>query len=336
MENTEKKKLPEGTGRLGLVDHIRMIREKPLFPLVFPLMVLVLLVIGFGIATGGGFFRKTVLLGVFNQTLIIATVSTAMTFVFAAGNMDISSGSAMTFSAVAGVFAYNATDSVFVMVVVCLLVGVALMSFNGLVHALFGVRTIIISIVMMQLYSAFVSLILGPDTVSMDYGLCRELENAGFRNVSFLLFFGLCMVLFHSTSVGRKLKFTGGNARCAQQTGIQYKHMVMISFMVAGLGVGLSAVFSIIRTSTVGATLGAGMGMDVMLAVVLGGMSIFGGSRSNAYAGLLGAVTVSALNKGLLMCDVSPMLIQGVRGVVFLLLVFLNSERPATLPSSQD
>ncbi len=336
MENTKENKLPQGTRKLGVMDHIRIIRDKPMFPLIFPLTVLILIIAGFGIATEGGFFRKTVLMGVFNQALIIATVSTAMTFVFAAGNMDISVGSAMAFSAVAGVYAYNATGSVFFMVVVCLVIGVVLMSFNGFIHAMFGVRTIIISIVMMQLYSAIVSLILGPDTVSIDYGLCRQLENAGFRNISFILFFVFCMILFHSTSVGRKLKFVGGNARCAQQTGIQYKNTVLISFAVAGLGVGLSAVFSIIRTSTVGTTLGAGMGMDVMLAVVLGGMSIFGGSRSNAYAGLLGAVTVSALNKGLLMCDVSPMLIQGVRGIVFLILVFLNSERPATLPSAQD
>ena len=54
---------------------------------------------------------------------------------------------------------------------------------------------------------------------------------------------------------------------------------------------------------------GSGLGMDVMLATVLGGMSIFGGARSNAYAGLLGALTVAALNKGLLMVGVSSALI---------------------------
>lgn len=75
------------------------------------------------------------------------------------------------------------------------------------------------------------------------------------------------------------------------------------------------------------------LGMDVMLATVLGGMSIFGGSRSNAYAGLLGALTVAALNKGLLMVGVSSAFIQGIRGVIFLLLVWMNSERQNLLPS---
>lgn len=256
MKKSIARPLPEGMGKLSGIDHIRIIRDKPLFPLVFPLLVLLTIIALFGAATSGDFLTQKVLTGVFNQALIIATVSTAMSFVFAAGNMDISVGNAMALSAVIGAFTYNATRSVLLMVLVCLVCGVVLMSFNGLIHALFGVRTIIVSIVMMQLYSATVSEILGPDTVSVDYGLCRQLENAGFRNIAFLVFFIACFILFHCTELGRKLKFVGGNARCAEQTGMSYKRTVMISFVVAGLGVGLSAVFSIIRTSTVGTTLG--------------------------------------------------------------------------------
>lgn len=338
MNTTMTKTLPGGAAKpkLSFVDRVKIIRDKPLFPLIFPVLVLVLIVAAFGIATGGAFFKHSVLKGVLNQALIIATLATGMSFVYTTGNLDISIGSAMALSALAGAVVFNKTDNVFLMVVVCLVLGTLFMTFNSVIHVLFGVRTIIISIVMMQMYTAIVSVILGPDTVSVDYARCRELEGVGFRLVSFGLFFLLCVVLFHGTALGRKLKFMGGNARCAEQTGMQYKKLVIVSFIMAGLSVGLSAVFSIIRTASVGPTTGAGIGMDVMLSVVLGGMSVFGGARSNAYAGLLGAVTVSALNKGLLMCGVSPMVIQGVRGLIFLLLVFINSERPATLPSSQD
>ena len=73
-----------------------------------------------------------------------------------------------------------------------------------------------------------------------------------------------------------------------------------------------------------------------MLAVVLGGMSLFGGARSNACSGFIGAMTVTALNKGLLMVGVESSIIQGVRGLLFLLLVFMNSERQLTLPTKQQ
>ena len=84
------------------------------------------------------------------------------------------------------------------------------------------------------------------------------------------------------------------------------------------------------------ATVGTGMGTDVMLATVLGGMSIFGGTKSNCYAGLLGAITVTMLNKGLLMMGIPSTSIQLFRGIIFLLLVYLNSEHQKTLPSRQQ
>ncbi len=320
--------------RLTLSDRIRTIKDKPAFPLFFSMGVLVLLIAFFGIVTGGAFLSKSIMVGIFNQALIVGTIATGVSFVYTAGNMDISVGSAMALAAVMGAMVYNSTGSVVLMIVVCVICGVLLMTFNGIINVLFGIRTIIVSIVMMQLYNAVIGKILGPDTISVDYDVCKTLESAGFRNVAFVLFFIFCLAVFHSTSIGRKLKFLGGNSKCAQQTGISKGKLTTISFMMAGLGVGLAAVFSIIRTTTVSTTMGGGMGMDVMLATVLGGMSIFGGKRSFAYAGFLGALTVSALNKGLLMYGVSPMVIQGVRGLIFLVLVFMNSERPSTLPTA--
>lgn len=332
MENVMVKDTPS----LKLGDRIKMVKDHPAFTLGFSLIILVLILVFFEVATGGAFLKKKILMGVFNQALIIGTTATGMSFVYTANNMDISVGSAMAFAAVLGAIVYNATQSVFLMAAVCIGSGIIFMVFNGTFHVLFGIRTIIVSIVMMQLYNAVVSEILGPDTISVDYALCKQLANNGFIYIAFLVFFVICIAVFHFTPVGRKLKLIGGNERCARQTGINRSMLTYISFGMAGLGVGLSAVFSIVRTSTVGANLGGGLGMDVMLATVLGGMSIFGGSRSNAYAGLLGALTVSALNKGMLMYGVSPMVIQGVRGIIFLALVFMNSERPATLPSSSD
>ena len=137
-------------------------------------------------------------------------------------------------------------------------------------------------------------------------------------------------------AIGRKLRFIGGNEKCAEQTGINKTKTLYQSFLFAGIGVGLAGVFQTLRTANVASTVGAGMGMDVMLATVLGGMSIFGGTKSNCFAGMIGAVTVTILDKGLLMMGVSSTMIQGVRGIIFLLLVFLNSERPKTLPSRQQ
>ena len=68
---------------------------------------------------------------------------------------------------------------------------------------------------------------------------------------------------------------------------------------------------------------------------MIGGMSCFGGSRSNTYAAIVGAVIVTVLNNGLLMIGVPSTLIQGVRGIVFLLLVLAGSKRSQLLPARE-
>ena len=73
--------------------------------------------------------------------------------------------------------------------------------------------------------------------------------------------------------------------------------------------------------------------MDCMLAIVLGGMSCFGGSRSNTYSAVVGAVLVTVLNNGLLMIGVSSTILQAIRGVIFIVLVCVSQTRPKGLPS---
>ncbi|WFR59914.1 ABC transporter permease [Anaerocolumna sp. AGMB13025] len=333
MTDTE---IIKGTPRLSLTDRVSIIKNNPSFSFAFPIIVLLLIISVFGAATGGSFFGKNIFLGIFNQAIIIGTMATAVSFIYTTGNLDISVGNAMALAATIGALVYNTTGNAVLMVVSAIVSGILLMVFNCTMSVIFGVKSITVAIVMIQLYSAIVSNILGPETLKVDYAMCKIMENSGFRYAAFIGYFVLCFVVFHLTSAGRELRFIGGNDVCANQTGMNSSKAKYISFLMAGIGVGLAAVFTIIRTGSVSTEVGNGMGMDVMLATVLGGMSIFGGAKSNSYAGLLGALTVSALNKGLLMVGISPTVIQGVRGAIFLLLVYMNSERPQTLPTRQQ
>lgn len=322
--------------RLHFNDRIDMIKNKRMFTLVFPLTILLLIVFAFEMATEGQFVKGSVLKGLFDQALIIGTMATAVSFIYTTGNLDISVGSVMGLGAVAGALVYGATASVVLMIAAAVIVCVFLMMFNCTLSVVFHIKTTMVAIVVMQLYNAIISEVVGADTLKVDFKVCKVLETGGFRYGAFLTYFVVCLLVFHYTKIGRQLRFIGGNEKCAEQTGMNPTRATYVSFLMAGIGVGIAAVFTIIRTGSVGNSTGNGMGMDVMLATVLGGMSIFGGAKSNSYSGIIGALTVSALNKGLLMLGVSSTVIQGVRGLIFLLLVFLNSERPATLPSRQQ
>lgn len=314
-------------------ERIEILRSNRHFLAIFPFVMLVAVIAVFGIWTGGRFFRPSVLKGVLSQGIIVATCATGVAFIYSNGNLDISIGAVLGLAATFGAMAFNATGSAPVMVVVCLLTAMAIMLFNCTMSVVCHIKTITVAIVMTQIYNAFTTILIGgAGKIDVDPQMASAM-NGGFYFIAFFAYVLLGVVVFHFTRVGRSLRFLGGNESCAEQTGISNAKMTYVSFLMTGIGVGLAAVFSITNVAAVSVETGDGMGMDVMLATVLGGMSIFGGSRSNAYAGVLGAITVVALNKGMLMIGVSAALIQGIRGVIFLLLVWMNSERQSLLPA---
>jgi len=332
MQNPELLKKPG----LTLADRIDRIKSKNSFSLLFPFIVLVFIVLLFGVLTKMEFYKTSVIISIFNQSLIVGTIAVGVSFIYSTGDIDFSVGNVMGLAATIGALSYQFTNNMVVLIMVTVAVGTLLMLFNCTLSLIFNVKSAMVAIIAMILYGAITTELVGVDTLKVDYNLCRSLESDGFRYVSFILYFVIAVVIFHYTAIGRKLRFIGGNEECAKQSGISFRKSKYIGFLIAGIGVGLAGVFQIARSGSVTSSVGSGMGMDVMLATVLGGMSIFGGAKSNAYSGFLGALTVSALNKGLLMVGISASIIQGVRGLIFLLLVFLNSERPSTLPSRQQ
>lgn len=322
--------------QMNVLEDINRVKNKRQFPLIFSLLVLVLIIMVFGLSTSGDFFKASVLRGIFDQALIIGIMATAVAFIYSTGNLDISVGSVMGLGAACGAIAYSMTENVVIMLAVAIIVGTLLMVLNSVLSIVFNIQSITVAIVMMQLYNSVISKVVGPNSLKVNYQMSKMLENNGYRYAAFIAYFVICILIYHFTPLGRTLRFLGGNQACGEQTGMDSKKAIFLSFIIAGVGIGIAASFTIIRTASVSSEVGNGMGIDVMLATVLGGMSIFGGAKSNSYSGFIGALTVSALNKGLLMVGVSAALIQGVRGIVFLILIFLNSERSSTLPTRQQ
>lgn len=313
MEATKQTKMTKEDLHLSWKDKLNIIRDNRYFLMLFPIVMLAVMILIFGVATAGRFFKLSVMKGILSQAIIIGTCATGVAFIYSNGNLDISIGAVLGLAATLGVKAYSVTQSVVVMILATVAVALGLMAFNCTMSVVCNIKTITVAIVVTQIYGAISTLLIGGSgKIDLDMSVAAMLEDGGFRYVAFFGYFIFCVVIYHFTRVGRELRFLGGNENCAAQTGISNSRATYISFLMTGVGVGLAAVFSVINVSAVSVETGSGLGMDVMLATVLGGMSIFGGSRSNAYAGLLGALTVAALNKGLLMVGVSSAFIQGI------------------------
>lgn len=309
--------------------------ESRLLNQAMPFGLLLILVLVFAVITGGRLIAPSSIKIIIEQALVVATVSTGGAFIFASGNVNLALGATTILTATIAGLAYNATNSLFVMFLVAVGLGVFLMTISALLSTALGVRVMFVTIVMMSMLAALQQSILGGSTVAMPYAVIQELTQGGFMYIAFGLFFVICVVLFHYTDIGRSLRFIGTNNTCAEQTGISKSKYLLIAFIIAGVGCGIGSLLAIVRGGSIGTSTLPSLNMDCMLALVLGGMSIFGGSKSYVYSGAIGALTVVVLNQGLLMAGVDPTFIQAIRGIAFLALVVASQVRPKGLPAPE-
>jgi rhamnose transport system permease protein len=282
----------------------------------------------------GRFFNR-----VSTSVVVVAILAAAQALVIFSRNIDLSVGS------IVGVAAYLTADflSAFqwasppIAILVAMLVGAALGSFNGVLVAYGRVPAIIVTLGTLALYRTLVSLYSGGENV-----LAAELPDwvLDFTNVTlfsvggfdFRLIFiiAIAVVLILQWSMrrlraGRRLYAIGSNPDAAQQASLAAPRLIMLSFVGSGALAGLAGFMFMIRAGTISATAGAGLELESVAAAVVGGVSIFGGSGTMIGA-FLGAVLINTLELSLLRVpEVSEFWRDAALGILILAAVILDA-----------
>lgn len=299
--------------------------------MLLPVVWLLVLVAIFGIASGGTFFRADNLLTIVEQTLTVATISTGAVFIYATGNVNLAMGATAGLIAAIAAVTFEATESMPVMFAVAFAAGILISALEVVISSKFKVKVLFVTVVMMTLLFAIQQTVLDNDTKYL-FEVQDALNGSFFSYIAFGVYFIACYVVFNHTKIGRTIKFIGTNSDCSTATGIVNDRYLMIAFLLSGIGAALGAFMTIARSGSVGNNTLNTMNMDVLLAIVLGGMSVFGGSKSYIYSAALGALTVVVLDNGLTLLGVDAIWIQGIRGIFFLILVIASQTRTDLLP----
>lgn len=261
-----------------------------------------------------------------NATLV-ALVATGATFIFTCGSFDLSLGANMLLSAVIGGYVGIRTGSVLLILVVSVTVAVLLSVTNSVLASFFNLPVFIMTIVMMNVYGSVSNLLfttLGENAkISVPFSLVSGLNTTGFRLLVLFAFEVFCCFLFYFTKLGRCEKFLGGNPVCAALSGIKPKGLTILSFALAGIGIGLAAFSLIVETPTLSSSSGSSVGMNMLIALVFGGMNMNGGPGSKMYAALLGALSMAFLDSFMNIFVTGSWYLEIVKGVLFVLVVFL-------------
>lgn len=270
---------------------------------------------------------------IFNQGVVLSIVATGAIFIYTLGSFDISLGSSTLFAATMGVLAYNKTESLALMILVILLSGVLCSLLNSVLATIFHIPVFVTTVAMMSVLSAIASQIITTKGgalggISIPSEVVKKLDNPIFKIIVLILWMLLCYFIFDLTKFGRREKYIGGNQVCAYLSGIKYNKYAILAFLLAGIGVGIGAFLTIVYTPSVTTSTASDIGMNIMVAIVFGGMPISGGSRSKIHSALVGGFSYMILNNILeLLIDSSSGygVIQIISAICFLSVVYIAS-----------
>ena len=320
-----------------------MKKKKKMMISALPFVALVVLLAVFcGIVSSKGYRLDMYIKIVFNEGIVLSIVATGAIFIYTLGSFDISLGAATLFAATLGVLTYNATENFALMIIVILLAGIVCSLVNSVLASIFHIPVFVTTVAMMSVLSAIASQIIttkggAVGGISIPSEVVKHLDNSAFKIGVLVIWVAICVFVFDYTKFGRREKFVGGNPICAQLSGIKYNTYAILGFLLAGVGVGIGAFMTLVYTPSVTTTTAGDIGMNIMVAIVFGGMPISGGARSKIYAAVVGGFSYIVLNNILDLLSDSTSgygITQIVSAVFFLIIVYVASVnyRSQTLP----
>lgn len=213
-----------------------------------------------------------------------AMIAFAMAMLIIAGEIDLSVASIVALASTAMGIAMTMGAGTPLIVLVGLAIGLTCGAFNGLLVARFGLPSIVVTIGTMSLFRGISFIILG-DQAFNGYPDSFAYFGQGYVwwVISFeLVLFAICAVIFtlllHRTPFGRATYAIGNNPVAAQFSGIRVARVRFILFLLTGLMSGIAAVCLTSRLGSTRPSIASGMELEVVTMVVLGGISILGGS----------------------------------------------------------
>ncbi|MBX3584789.1 MAG: ABC transporter permease [Rhizobiaceae bacterium] len=265
-----------------------------------------------------------------------AIVALAMMAVIVTGEIDISVGSIVGLCATAIGLTIERGASAEFAVLASMAVGLLAGALNGVVVAYGRVPSLVATLGTLALFRGVAQIVLEERGISNFPQWYQEL---GFGTVPytpfpwsaipFVVLFLIALFILHATYWGRGLFALGNNRTAADYSGIATRKYIFAAFVASGLACSIAAVVLTGYLASARSDTAIGLELNVITAVVLGGVSVFGGSGK--LIAVVTAVFVLALVQNVLgLAGVTPERQQVVTGLV-LIISLLAFAGPAKL-----
>ncbi len=327
---------PKGKAPAKRANLLRRLFAIPEVGVLVPLVVLILL---FYIINPTMLAPKNIA-NMLRALSFVGVIALAQTFLMISGEFDLSVGSVAGLCAiVSSHLMVNMGWPVGLAILAGLLTGAVTGLINSFVVLKMGVPAFIATLGMLYmakginyLISKGYSIYPLPDVLN-DLGVAQPLGISW----SFFVFIVLAVIfdqILRRTVHGRKLYAVGGNREVANLAGINVNLIKTSGFVLVGMAAGLAGMLLMSRIVTGQPTIGLGWELNVIAAVVIGGVSLWGGSGTITGA-IIGLMIMQVVNTGLIIINVDPYWQTVAIGAIMILAVFIDLvRRKAKLASS--
>jgi fructose transport system permease protein len=299
-------------------------------PSLVPLIVLLGSLLLFGIVVGGRFFSAGTLTLILQQVQLVGIVAAAQTLVILTAGIDLSVGAiAVLSSVVMGQFAFRYFIPLgipYEFAILCgLLCGLILGAANGWLVAVMKLPPFIVTLGTWQIILATNFLYSANETIrAQDIEASTPLlqffantfrigageDGRGGATFTYGVVFMLLLIAalsyaLRSTAWGRHVYAVGDDPDAAQLSGVNVKATLISVYALSGLICAFAGWALIGRIGSVSPTSGAELNIQSITAVVIGGISLFGG-RGSIWGALFGALIVGVFSLGLRLLGVDP------------------------------
>ncbi len=293
------------------------------------LIAFVLFMVGFTLANER-FLAPENIMGVVRSSAILGVMALGVTFVVISGNLDLSVGSMMSFSTIVVLDLHDklgpglAIPAMFAMTL-CLgaLIGflVGYLKLNSLIVTL-GMLSAIHGLTLT--YSGGKNMDIA-DKEGTWFSIFGQGEALGIP-VPILIFLGLAAflgIVLAKTPFGRKIYAVGGNGVAATFSGIRRARVVFSCYLVSSFCVATAGLLQASRSLGSQNTVGQGLELEVLAAVILGGASLLGGSGT-VFKTVIGVLILGFIQNGLLLVGLQFYAQYVVTWVIIILAVWLD------------
>jgi rhamnose transport system permease protein len=277
------------------------------------------------------FLNTATLLGMSGRVIAVGLMALPLTLIIIAGQIDLSVESMLALAAMILATRWSSGWNIWVAALFALGVGAVGGLFNGLIVTRIRLPSLVVTLGTYALFRGLAFVILGDRAIDFS-NAPTAFVNIGQGSIGgtpipeYLVLFVVLAIIFglvlHRTSFGRYLYAIGSNQETCRYSGVRVDVIITILFVATGIMSALAGIVETARLGSARADIDTGVLLDVVTAVVLGGVDIFGGSGT-IVGPVLALVLIALLRGGLGLLQVSDDIGDLIVGALLILSILL-------------